>query len=100
MSHDPAVATAICQINLFNQEHSVTPVNWPESLMIEGNDVLEMESRLFSSGAREIILHRQGGFARFILAEDTAELRIQEAPGLQPVRTLRYTCEGWFAYPK
>ena len=100
MSKDESVAMAICQINLVNQEHTVTPLHWPEKLMTERNDLLEMESRLFRSGAREVVLHRSEGFARFILTEDSAELRVQEAPGLQPVRTLRYTCEGWFLYPK
>jgi len=47
-----------------------------------------------------VILHRHDGYARFLLVDDSADLRVQESPGPQPVRTLRYTLEGWFAYSK
>ena len=73
---------------------------WPEALLADGADLLDLEGRLFRSGAREVILRRHDGYARFLLADDSAELRVQDAPGPQPIRTLRYTFEGWFAYAK
>ena len=94
MTPDAPVATAICQINLLNHEHAVIAKHWPATLLVEGADILEMESLLFRSGTREAILHRRDGFARFLLAEDSAEFRVQDAPGPQPIRTLRYTFEG------
>ena len=100
MSDDTGIATAICQINLTNQEYHVAVHGWPRTLLAEGADLLELEGRLFRAGAREVILHRQDGYARFLLADDSAELRVQDAPGPQPVRTLRYTLEGWFPYSK
>ncbi len=98
MSDETGIATAVCQINLTNQEYHVRVHGWPTTLLAEGADLLELEGRLFRAGAREVILHRQDGYARFLLADDSAELRVQDAPGQQPVRTLRYTLEGWFPY--
>ena len=97
---DAGAATAICQINLANQEYHVAVHGWPQALLADGADLLELEGRLFRSGAREVILHRQDGYARFLLADDSAELRVQYAPGPQPERTLRYVLEGWFPYSK
>jgi hypothetical protein len=94
------VATAICQVNLVNDEYHVDVHGWPEHLLDDGGDVLELEGRLFRSGSREVILHRRDGFARFVLADDSAELRAQDAPGWQPIRTLRYILEGWFPHVK
>jgi hypothetical protein len=93
------VATAVCQVNLINNEYHVKVHGWPQPLLAEGADLLEMEGRLFLSGSREVLLHRHDGFARFLLADDSAELRVQDAPGPQPIRTLKYTLEGWFPYP-
>jgi hypothetical protein len=95
---DTGVATAICQVNLVNQEYHVAVHGWPKALLADSADLLELESRLFRSGAREVILRRHDGYGRFLLAEDSAEFRVQEAPGPQPIRTLRYTLEGWFPY--
>jgi hypothetical protein len=92
------VATAICQVNLENGEYHVEIHGWPEHLLTAGGDLLELEGRLFRSGSREVVLRRPDGFARFILADDSAELRAQDAPGWQPIRTLRYTLEGWFPH--
>jgi hypothetical protein len=100
MEQIPGIATAICHINMVNQEHYVDIHGWPETLQAGGAELLELESQLFRSGAREVILRRSDGFARFILADDSAELRVQESPGPQPIRTLRYTLEGWFPYPE
>ena len=99
MDQNSGVATAICQINLVNDEHHIEIRGWPENLLADGADLLELESLLFRSGSREVVLRRSDGFARFVLADDSAELRLQDAPGPQPVRTLRYTLEGWFPYP-
>jgi hypothetical protein len=98
MEQKTEVGTAICQINQLNHEYHVEVHGWPRSLLAEGSDLLEMEGLLFRTGSAEVILRRHEGFARFILADDSAELRIQEAPGPQPIRTLRYTLEGWFPY--
>ena len=95
---NPGVATAICQINLLNHEYHVAVHGWPKELLADGADLLELEGLLFRSGAREVILHRHDGYGRFLLADDSAELRVQDAPGPQPVRTLRYMLEGWFSY--
>jgi len=100
MQQNPDIATAICQINLLNQEFHVEVHGWPGSLLAEGADLLELEGQLFRSAAAEVILRRHDGFARFLLADDSAELRVQDAPGPQPVRTLRYTLEGFFPYPE
>jgi hypothetical protein len=100
LNDDAGAPTAVCQINLANQEYHVTVHGWPQALLADGADLLELEGRLFRSGAREVILHRQQGYARFLLADDSAELRVQDAPGPQPVRTLRYVLEGWFPYSK
>jgi hypothetical protein len=100
MSDPSQVAMAICQISLINNEHRVEVINWPRQLLAEGADLLEIEGLLFRSASREVILHRHDGYARFLLMDDSAELRVQESPGPQPVRTLRYTLEGWFAYSK
>lgn len=91
-----AVATATCQINLINDEYHVEVQGWPETLLAHGSDLLELEGRLFRSGAKEVILHRRDMFARFLMVDDVAELLVQDAPGPQPVRTLRYALEGLF----
>jgi hypothetical protein len=98
MEQNPDTAAAICQINALNHEYHVEVYGWPTTLLAEGSDLLELEGLLFRSGAREVILRRQDGYARFLLADDSAELRVQDAPGPQPIRTLRYTLEGWFPY--
>lgn len=100
MSDTSDVATAICQINVHNNEYRVEVRGWPMELLSEGADLLETEGLLFRSGCREVILHRHDGYARFLLIDDSAELRVQETPGPQPVRTLRYALEGWFPYTK
>jgi hypothetical protein len=92
----PNVATAICQVNLSNGEYHVEVHDWPDDLLGSDGDLLDLDGLLFRSGSREVILRRPDGFARFILADDSAELRAQDAPGWQPIRTLRYTLEGWF----
>ena len=99
MSNDQSTPTAVCRINLLNHQHSVIPHDWPPALLAASDEVLEMESLLFRPGAREVVIHRRDGYARFILTQDIAELLLQDAPGPQPVRTLRYTCEGWFPKP-
>ena len=99
MLNDQPVATAVCRINLINHEHTVERHDWPPSLLTANDEFLEIESLLFRPGAREVVIHRRDGFARFLLTQDFAELLIQDAPGPQPVRTLRYTCEGWFPKP-
>jgi hypothetical protein len=96
MSNDAPVPTAVCRINLLNQEHTVTQHDWPSNLLAASDEILEMESLLFQPGPREVLIHRRDGYARFILTQDFAELLVQDAPGPTPVRTLRYTCEGWF----
>jgi hypothetical protein len=100
MSDTPSAAIAVCQIDLHNNEHRVEVCGWPRELLAEGADLLETEGLLFRSGSREVILHRHDGYARFLLADDSAELRVQESPGARPIRTLRYTLEGWFTYTK
>src|SRR5579872_3907372 len=78
-----AVATAVCQINLLNDEYHVEVRDWPATLLAHGGDLLELEGRLFRSGAKEVILHRRDMFARFLLVDDAAELLVQDVPGPQ-----------------
>jgi hypothetical protein len=98
MEQNAGIATAICQINLVNQEYHVAVHGWPKTLLADGADLLELEGLLFRAGTREVILRRRDGFARFLLADDSAELRVQDAPGPQPIQTLRYILEGWFPH--
>lgn|SRR5690242_12862784 len=91
-----SVPTAVCRINLLNDEYHVEVRGWPEVLLADRSELLELEGRLFRSGAREVVLHRRESFARFLLVDDSAELLLQDAPGPQPVRTLRYVLEGLF----
>jgi hypothetical protein len=95
-----AQATAVCRINIVTGEHVTEIHDWPAHFRSGDQNLLELEGHLFRSGAQIVVLNSQAGQARFRLVEDAAELVIQERPAFEPLRTLRYVCEGLVDQPR
>jgi hypothetical protein len=86
-------ATAVCRVNINTGEHRTEIHDWPAQLRVIDQNLLEMEGHLFRVGAQTVVLNSPGGIAKFRLAEDVAELLIEELPSLEPFRTLRYVLD-------